>query len=420
MILTYVAIKQVLISCLKYNVMSKIITEPARIEEVLKRGVEKIYPNHKHLAELLGTGKRISVYCGFDPSAPSLHIGNAILLNKLAQFQALGHEVVFLIGDFTGMIGDPTDKATVRKKLTRTEVLSNAKNFQKQASAYLAFSGSNPALVRYNSRWQDQLNFADLIELSSHFTVQQMIQRDMFQGRLKQEKPIYFHEFLYPLAQAYDSVALDVDLEIGGNDQMFNMMAGRDLMKSLGKKDKSVMTLKLLTDAEGQKMGKTTGNAVFLDTDANNMYGVIMSWPDEVIAPAFELCSKESWEQVKKIAKDLSGQKINPRDAKMSLALAITSLVHGAKEAEAAQKHFQSTIQNKEVPTEMLELKLKSGWTILEALASGLPDKSKGELRRLATQGGVSCDGQKINDLTVAAQPGIYKVGKRQWLKLKK
>ena len=269
--------------------MPKPITDEKQVDELLDRGVEIIYPNRKELKEKLMKGDRIRLYCGFDPSAPSLHIGNAIAINKLAQFQALGHEVIFLIGDFTGMIGDPTDKSSARVKLTREEVEKNCEAYKEQAGVYLDFEGKNPAQVKYNSEWSDKMTFRDLIEVSSNFTVQQMIQRDMFQKRLEEEKPIYLHEFLYPLAQGYDSVAMDVDLELGGNDQMFNMMAGRDLMKAMGMKDKFVLTLKLLADETGKKMGKSEGNAVFLDQTPENMYGAIMSWTDGVIAIGFEV-----------------------------------------------------------------------------------------------------------------------------------
>jgi tyrosyl-tRNA synthetase len=237
--------------------MVKVITDENLIDEFLERGVERIFPDKESLRKKLISGEKIRVYCGFDPSAPALHIGNAILINKLGELQKLGHEVIFLIGDFTGMIGDPTDKTAVRKKLTREDVLENARSYKKQASGYLDFEEVNPASVKYNSEWSDKISFRDLIELSSNFTVQQMLQRDMFQKRIEEDKPIYFHEFLYPLAQGYDSVAMDVDLEIGGNDQMFNMLCGRDLMRSIKNKEKFVLTMKLLADDTGKKMGKS-------------------------------------------------------------------------------------------------------------------------------------------------------------------
>lgn len=399
--------------------MTKIITDKKIIAEVLERGVEKIFPDKKFLQDKLLSGERLKLYCGFDPSAPSLHIGNAILLNKLAQFQKLGHEVIFLIGDFTGMIGDPTDKTAARKTLTREETMVNSKQYQKQASIYLDFHGDNKAKVMYNSDWQDDLSFKDLISLSANFTVGQMMARDMFRERLKNDKSIFLHEFLYPLAQAYDSVAMDVDLEIGGNDQMFNMLCGRDLMKALGKKEKSVMTLKILADDNGVKMGKTSGNALFLDTDASNMYGIVMSWPDEVIVPAMELATTMDWEDIKQVAEELKGE-TNPRDAKMRLAFELTAMCHGIKEAEEAGERFKSTIQQKTAPADMPSLALKNCPTILDGLIFYFGEaKSKGDLRRLIEQGGVSVNNNKVADFNERLSRGdVIKAGKRDWFSI--
>ncbi|MDD5294375.1 MAG: tyrosine--tRNA ligase, partial [Patescibacteria group bacterium] len=380
--------------------MAKVITDRSKIREVLERGVENIYPDKESLEKVLSSGKRIKLYCGFDPSAPSLHIGNAIQLNKLAQFQALGHEVIFLIGDFTGMIGDPTDKAAARKKMTRKEVLANAKNYKKQASAYLSFSGRNKAKIMYNSKWNDKLNFAGLIDLASNFTVQQMIARDMFQDRLKEDKPIYLHEFLYPLAQGYDSVAMDVDLEIGGNDQMFNMLCGRDLMKAIKGKEKFVLTTKLLVDPTGKKMGKTEGNIVNLDENPQDMYGKIMSWPDGVIIPGFELCTKIPMAEVEKIKRELENGKTNPRDFKMKLAYEITKMNWGEKKAEEAQDYFVKTIQKKEAPDEVKSKKLKvKSMNIVDLLVEVELASSKSEARRLIEQGGIKVGEQVISDI---------------------
>ncbi len=402
--------------------MINVITDENKIDEVLERGVEKIYPNKKALKKRLMSGKRIKLYCGFDPSASALHIGNAIQLNKLSQFQELGHDVIFLIGDFTGMIGDPTDKTSARQQMTRKEVLENAKNFQKQAEAYLNFKGENPARVLYNSEWSDKLTFKDLIEITANFTVQQMIQRDMFQKRLKDEKPIYLHEFLYPVAQGYDSVAMDVDLEVGGNDQMFNMMAGRTLMQAIKKKEKFVMTNKLIADEAGNKMGKSEGNAVFLDVNSKDMYGVIMSWPDEVIASGFELCTKIPFKEVKQIRKELKSKKNNPRDYKMKLAFEIIKLVHGEEKARLAQENFVRTIQNKETPEEVEEMNVKSGAKLIDlVVGSGLAE-SRGEAKRKIQQGGVRIDDNKIEDIDFeidSRQSGkILKVGKHDFRKI--
>jgi len=404
--------------------MSQVITDEKLVDEILNRGVEKIYPTREELKKKLMSGDRIRLYCGFDPSAPSLHVGNAILIGKLGQFQKLGHEVIFLIGGFTGMIGDPTDKMSARSKLTREEVMSNATNFVQQASAYLKFDGKNPALVKYNNDWNDKVSFKDLIELASNFTVQQMITRDMFQKRIADEKPIFLHEFLYPLAQAYDSVVMDVDLEVGGNDQMFNMMCGRDLMKSLGKKDKSVLTMKLLADNNGKKMGKSEGNAFFLDDTASDMYGKVMSWTDGVLSSAFELCTEVDMAEVNKL---LSGE-TNPRDLKMSLAYEITKINHGELGAQEAQNHFIKTVQNKEVPQEIEERQVDfTKMNIVDLLIFLEMASSKTEARRLIEQGGIKIgEGEKLTAILdskteVDILNGlIIQRGKRQFVKIVK
>lgn len=403
--------------------MSKIITDSNLIDELLERGVEKIYPNKEALRKKLLSGERIKLYCGYDPSASSLHIGNAISINKLGQFQKLGHEVIFLIGEFTGMIGDPTDKGSARKKLTRGEVKKNSKNYQKQASAFLNFSGPNKAKVLRNSKWNDKLTFKDLIEVASHFTVQQMIQRDMFQKRLADDKPIYFHEFLYPIAQGYDSLMMNVDLEVGGNDQMFNMMCGRDLMKSVKNKEKCVMTLKLLTDDNGKKMGKSEGNAVFLDENNIDMFGKVMTWPDGVLINSFELCTRVEWAEILEMKKQLSKNEINPRDIKMKLAYEIVKIFHGDKKAQEAQAYFVNTFQKKEVPDDMLEVSLFSGSIkIVDLLLELKLASSKGEARRLIEQGGIKVGEQVIKDVNLEIKLEnnlIIQRGKRQFVKIK-
>ncbi|MFA6194625.1 MAG: tyrosine--tRNA ligase [Patescibacteria group bacterium] len=376
--------------------MSRVITDKKLVKELLTRGVEKIYPSYEILEKKLLSGDRIRLYCGYDPTASSLHVGNAISINKLGQFQALGHEVIFLIGDFTGIIGDPTDKKAARKQLTREEVLVNATHYQEQASAYLKFDGENPAKIMYNSEWNDKLGFRDLIELASNFTVQQMIQRDMFQERLKEEKPIYLHEFMYPLTQAYDSVAMDVDLEIGGNDQMFNMMCGRDLLRTLKNKEKSVLTMKLLADESGKKMGKTEGNVVFLDEAANDIYGKVMSWPDGTIVSAFELCTNIPWDEIGKIDAELKTGKANPRDFKMRLAFEIAKINRGQEAAEKAQDNFVNTIQKKEIPVEIAAYTaVKKQNALVDLLVEAKLVKSKTEARQKIEEGAIKIKPEK-------------------------
>ncbi len=408
--------------------MSKIITDKKRIKEVLNRGVEKIYPSYEELEKKMLSGDRIRLYCGYDPTASALHIGNAISLNKLGQFQSLGHEVIFLIGDFTGLIGDPTDKKATRRQLSREEVLANARDYQKQASAYLKFDGDNPARVEYNSTWNDKLNFKDLIELASKFTVQRMISRDMFQERIKNEKPIYLHEFLYPLTQAYDSLSMDVDLEIGGNDQMFNMLCGRDLLKIKKNKEKFVLTMKLLADDQGVKMGKSEGNVVFLNAPARNMYGQIMSWPDGVLSSAFESCTNIPFSELEDIANSLKDKTTNPRDLKMKLAWEITKINHGTEGADEAQDYFIKTVQNKELPENIVSYSASQDSYVLVdlLLATNLVD-SKNEARRLIEQGAIKIKDPEGNFEPVKDSKAEIKVkegtiiqrGKRQFIKIK-
>lgn len=397
--------------------MQNVIVSENQVNEVLDRGVEHVFPDRESLKKVLMSGKRIRLYCGFDPSAPSLHIGNAIALNKLSQFQALGHDVIFLIGDFTGMIGDPTDKTSARQKLTREQVNTNSQLYKDQASAYLDFSGDNPAQIRRNSEWSDPISFKDLIEISSNFTVQQMIQRDMFQARLKEEKPIYLHEFLYPLAQGYDSVGMDVDLEVGGNDQMFNMMAGRHLMRAIKNKEKFVMTLKLLADESGKKMGKTEGNAVFLDQAPQDMFGAVMSWTDGLIALGFEMATKVSMEKVSEVKKRLADGE-NPRNLKMELAKEMVSMVHGEKAAEEAEEYFVKTFSNKEVPDEMPELK-PSAYDLLTILVESKCVTSKTDARRVVSQNGVRVNQETISDVNTVLKPGdVVQKGKIFFLRI--
>lgn len=380
------------------------------IEEVLIRGVQQILPDKKGLISLMSK-RKIKLYQGFDPSAPSLHLGNFVGLMKLRQFQQLGHEVIFLVGDFTGMIGDPTDKLAVRKKLTRTQVLQNAKAWKKQASKVLEFDGDNPARIMFNSKWLDKISFKELIEITSNFTVQQMIERDMFQERLKSNSPIYLHEFLYPVAQAQDSVEMNIDLEVGGNDQMFNMMAGRTLMKGVLSKEKYVLTTKLLVDKEGKKVGKTTGNALFLDSTPENFYSGIMSFPDETIEPGFELLTDVPMNGIKENVKQ------NPMREKKRLAYEIIKFLWGENNAIRAQNTFEETFQEKRPE---FNIKVKSGNSLSDTITYYNYLHSKSEAKRQIKSRAVEINGQVVLDVNYIVKPGDeIKVGSRTFLKAK-
>src|SRR3990167_262903 len=281
---------------------SKVIVDEEKVDELLKRGVENIFPNFNFLKARLIKGERLSLYLGIDPTGETLHLGHVIPLKKLGEFQKLGHQIILLMGDFTAMIGDPTDKTAVRKKLTHNEILNNLKEYKKQASKFIDFGGTNPATIKYNSEWFGKMTLFDVLELASQATVEQMMKREMFRRREQDEKSVYIHELMYPLMQGYDSVAMDVDGEVGGNDQTFNMLVGRDMLKRRGK-EKFVVATKLLTDPTGAKMGKTEGNMVALSDSAEEMYGKVMSWPDMVLALGFEICTRIPMEEVVKIVK---------------------------------------------------------------------------------------------------------------------
>ncbi len=390
----------------------------SEIDHVLTRGVERIYPNKQALRKVLSGKKKIKLYQGFDPSMPNLHLGHLVGLLKLKQFQDLGHQVIFLIGDFTGMIGDPTNKKAARQKLSRQQVLANAKNWQKQASKVLNFSGKNPVQIKFNSEWNDRYTFKDVIDVTANFTVQQMLERDFFQRRLKDQKPIYLHEFLYPVAQSIDCVEMGVDLEIGGSDQTFNMLAGRNLMKALKQKEKYVLTTKLLTDSRGEKAGKTTNNALFLNTPPNQMYGAIMAFPDEIVPLAFELLTQMASSKIETLK-----QKLEPMILKKKLALEIVGLIHSSREAEEAQIEFERVFQAGKLPGKVPVFNLdQKTISLLELLKKTNLVASGGEAKRLIRQGAVEVDQKKIKDLNEIInlkKPIILRVGKKKFIKVK-
>jgi len=402
--------------------MTKITTDKIKIEEVLSRGVEKVYPTREALRKVLQSGKQIKLYNGIDPTGPTLHLGHLVQLLKLKQFQDLGHKVIVLIGDFTAQIGDPTDKTATRKQLTHKQVLKNCQGYKNQISKILDLKKTE---FKYNSKWLAPLSFADTLELASYFTAQQTLARDMFKKRLAEEKDLFLHEFMYPMMQAYDSVAMDIDLEIGGSDQMFNMLAGRTLMKKMKNKEKYVITTKLLEDPTGKKMGKTEGNMVALNDSPEEIYGKVMSWPDTVIGIAFELCTKVPIPEVDKINKELKDGQVNPRDLKMKLAYEITKINYGEKKAEEAQEYFVRTVQMKEVPGEISECRLSNvDWNIVDLLVKAELVKSKGEARRLIAQNGIKVDDKVVKDVGMKIELSkngvLLQRGKRQFVKVVK
>jgi tyrosyl-tRNA synthetase len=398
--------------------MPAVSSDQNAIQHFLTRGVENVYPSRAFVEKALASGKRLTIYSGIDPTGPTLHLGHVIWLKKLAELQAMGHKVIMLIGDFTAMIGDPTDKGATRKMLTRKEVLANSKSYKKQASRFLKFSGANAAEIKFNSKWLGKMSFVDVVDLASNFTVQQLEERDMFQKRLEEGKPIHLHEFLYPVMQAQDSVAMDVDMEIGGNDQTFNMLAGRDLMKSVKNKEKSVLTTKLLVDTTGKKMGKSEGNMVALTDSPEDMYGKVMSWTDGMIVGGFELVTEATDSEIKDIQSRIAAGE-NPMPFKRKLAREIVAVLSGEKEATAADANFTRVHQKHEAPEEMQTLNVSSGMTLVDALVASGVVASKSDARRQIEQGGVKVDGAAIMDASATVSAGsVVQKGKRHFVKL--
>ncbi len=385
------------------------------IEEVLTRGVEMVYPTTDALRDVLRSGKKLRIYNGIDPTG-QLHIGHGVVLEKLRQLQNLGHEIIVLIGDFTATIGDPTDKLATRQPLTRKQVLANAKNYKKIIGKILDTKRSNVRFL-HNEKWTNKLKPFDMLDIASHFTVARLLERDMFQARLKAGKDIHVHEFLYPIFQAYDSVSMDVDMEVGGNDQTFNMLAGRTLMRKMKGKEKFVLTMKLLVDPNGKKMGKTEGNMVNLEDSPSEIYGKVMSWTDGMIVPAFEIATRVPMEKIVEIKKDLAGG-VNPKTLKMLLAYTLVELYHGTKAADIAQEQFGQVFSEGQKPADIEIKKVKSS-VITEILVETGLASSLSEARRLIEQGGIKIDDQKVTDTSATVAKGsIIQKGKRYFIKV--
>lgn len=393
---------------------------------LLDKNIEAIYPSKEALAAKLTGGRGLKIYLGIDPTSPEIHLGNAIALRKLREFQDAKHTVILLIGDFTGMIGDPSDKSAMRKKMTREELVSNAKEYKKQASSILEFSGKNPAKLEYNSRWLSKISLEETLELAGNFTVQQLVERDMFQKRISDNKPIGLHEFLYPLLQGYDSVAMDVDLEIGGTDQTFNMLMGRTLMKSIGKREKFVITLPLLEGTDGRKMSKSYKNTIGIAEQPDEMFGKIMSLKDELIIKYFDLCTDLSKEQINNISTQLQKKDVNPMDTKKDLAFEIVKLYHGSDKAKKAKEEFVKVFQEGKRSANIDVKKLPRptkpiSYASLATVSGGTASVS--EAIRLAENKGLRVDGELINNPReeinkIDSDETIVDVGKRKSVKI--
>lgn len=368
-------------------------------ETLLGHNVDKIYPSREAFQKKLDSGQKLVVYLGIDPSTAKIHLGNAVALWKLREFQELGHKVILLIGDFTGMIGDPTDRNAIRKPLTKEQVLENSANYLSQASKIL-LTDKKVFELKYNSHWLSKLTFAEVVKLSAHFTIQQLLERDMFQKRLAEKRPIGLHEFLYPLMQGYDSVAMDVDVEIGGSDQTFNMLVGRQLVADLNHKEKFVLTVPLLEGTDGRKMSKSFENSVDIDSSASDMFGKIMSLEDRLILKYFELCTYITVSELKEMREKLAVG--NPMEVKKDLARKIAALYHTPEQVKKAESEFQRVVQDKGLPEVIEEVEFQS--TILPKtyayflLETGLVN-SVSEAARLSSQGAIFFDDVKIENV---------------------
>jgi len=398
-------------------------TDPAAIEEVLTRSIAEVLPSKEGLREQLASGRRLSFYVGIDPTADYVHLGHSTNYLLLERLHALGHKIIVLVGDFTAMIGDPSDKTSLRVQLTREDVQENLKSFKSQIGKILNFDDAdNPIEFKFNSEWLSKLTFADTVELASNFTVQQMIERDAFKKRLAAEKPLFVHEFFYPLMQGYDSVALEVDVEIGGTDQTFNMLAGRTLLKRFKNKEKFVMTTTLLENPEtGEKlMSKSLGTGVGLDESAKSMFVKIMQLPDAGVMQCFVDCTRLSLAEIDGYRTQLS-EGANPRDVKLALAREIVRMYHGDEEADHAHATWLSEVSQKNIAEDIAQIPLPAESTsVVECVFATGVVPSKAQARRLIVQGAVRLNDNRLEDAEapLKAQPGdILHIGKKHTFK---
>lgn len=387
-------------------------------DDILKTGVEEVISSGE-LSTKLKSGKRLRVKFGVDPSSPDIHLGHAVVLNKLKQFQDLGHQIIFLIGDYTAMIGDPSGKNKTRPVLTEEQISANSKTYFEQVGKILDIEKSE---VRRNSEWFKKMTLKDLIDLGSKFSVASIIERDDFEKRLKENREISMHELYYPMMQAYDSVMLKADVEFGGTDQKFNMLAGRNLQKKLNQEPQVVITTKLLVGTDGkEKMSKSLGNYIGITESAKEQFGKIMSIPDNLISTYFGLCTDLKPEEISEIV-DKVKSGANPRDAKINLAEKIVQLYHGQNEAAYAKDQFIKQFQNREQPDEMQLVEIEGNYQIPLLLVQIGATSSNSDAKRLVEQGGVKIDGTRVGDpnAQVSTHSGmVIQVGKLKFWRVK-
>jgi len=392
----------------------------------LKKGIVDLVSEKELLTKLeksVKTGKPLRIKAGFDPSAPDLHLGHTVLINKMRQFQRLGHEVIFLIGDITGMVGDPTGKSETRKALTREEVQENGKTYARQIFKLL---DQKTTIVDYNSRWFEKFSIFDLFKLAGQYTVARMLERDDFQQRYKGNTPISIHEFLYPLLQGYDSVALKADVELGGNDQRFNLLVGRDMQKHYSQEPQVVMTVPLLEGLDGvNKMSKSLNNYIGVEDTPRDMFGKTMRLSDELMMKYYELLTDYTPDDLEKLKNEMKSEKLNPRDVKVELGRLLVERFHSKEIAEKAKAEFFEIFSNKGVPSDIPEWKtapIADLWICKLMVDAGVC-ASTSEAKRLVEGGGVERDGEKIPDskLKLTLKSGdhfVLKAGKKKFVKV--
>jgi len=384
--------------------------------QTIRRGVDELIVVEE-LAKKLASGRKLRIKLGLDPTAPDLHLGHTVVINKLRDFQQLGHQVQFLIGDFTGMIGDPTGKNQTRPPLTREEIERNARTYREQVFKIL---DPDKTQILFNSEWSDKLGAEGIIRLAARYTVARLLERDDFAKRMKNNQPVALHELLYPLMQGYDSVAMKADVELGGTDQKFNLLVGRELQKQFGQEPQCILTMPLLEGLDGkEKMSKSLGNYVGIAEPPQEIFGKLMSVSDELMWRYIELLSFEPLSTVEKWKED------HPRDVKVRFAKEIVARFHGAAAAERAEADFASRFREGEVPTEMPEVTVRApdggGMLIAQLLKQAQLTPSTSEAQRMIDQGGVKLDGERVSDKALKVAAGrtvVAQVGKRKWAKI--
>lgn len=388
------------------------------LQDLITRGVINVIPNSDLLKKILNSGEKLNIYMGIDPTATKIHLGHAVPLRKLQKFADMGHNVTFLIGDFTALIGDTSDKDSERPVLTVAQIQENFRLYKEQASKIIDFSKVS---VKYNSEWLSKLTFAEIVKLCQHFSFGDFASRELIKKRLTEGKKVGLHEALYPVMQGYDSYILKTDVQIGGADQTFNMQAGRNIIKDLDNRESFVLATDYLIGTDGRKMSKSWGNAIWLDDSAPDMFGKIMSLKDDLILEYFKIATDMPLEKIEEIKIRLeSGE--NPMILKKELAKRIVTELHSPEEAQEAADNFKNTVQDKELPTNIPEYELKDDQGILDSLVESGSIESKSEAKRLLEQGGLELNGEKLNFETInqtLASGAILKIGKHKYLKIK-